>query len=458
MVGLWGSKSRDAVLSSRPVSPQITRLCIHDVRLVDPASDRDEVLDIWVESGVITALGKGAMAAKTKTASDRVIDGHQLVLTPGLWELHAQLGEPGLEYREDLASGLAAAAAGGFTHVCSRPDTSPVNDRRAITEALLAKAGELAQARLMPIAAATDGLSGKQLAEVGDLLDAGAVAVSNGPHSIPEASLMRRLLQYCHSFDALMMQCPQDPSLSAGGLMHEGAVSTRMGLRGWPAQAEEIALGRDLVLAKLCDARYHATSLSCAQSVDLLRRAKNDGVKVSADVSAHHLTFTDENLGEYDPRFLVEPPLRSAADRQALLTALAEGVIDCVSSDHNPQTALDTECELELSAPGISGLQTCLSALWQFVASGQLEARRAVAALTTGPAKVLGSSAPSLRVDELADFALFSPDRTWQVSPNALRSRGKNTPWLNRQMTGQVLMTAASGRLTLDILNDQDVS
>ncbi len=405
------------------------------------------MVDLVVEGGRLLALGPGAArAAGAAEQRMAVRDGQGLVLLPGLVELHAHLEDPGREYREDLQSGLSAAAAGGFTRVCAQPDTAPVNDNRAITESMLARASRVGRGHLHPLAAATLGLKGTQLAEIGDQLEAGAQAVSSGRGFVPDAAVMRRLLEYCHTFDTVLMQHPQDPTLTAGGVMHEGARSVQLGLRGWPRAAESIALFRDLALAASTGGRYHASTLSTAEAVAELARAKQGNARVSADVSPHHLLLDHDSIGEYDTRYRVDPPLRESRDREALISALESGVIDCISSDHRPRSALETQGEFDESAPGFSGLEFCLSLVWELVKGGKLSAGRAVAALTTGPANVLGLPTPRLEVGAAANFVLFDPTTPWTPTPSDLLSKGTNSPFVGKSLVGRTLLTACEGK------------
>jgi dihydroorotase len=424
---------------------QLDSLLIRQVRLIDPASATDAVVDVAVRQGRVQRVTADGPAPES---FERQWDGRGKVLVPGLVELRAHLGEPGFEYREDLESGLRAAAAGGFVHVGSQPDTSPVNDRRSVTEALCARARQLGGTELHPLAAATVGLKGEQLSEIGDLLDGGSRAVSSARSYVRSSTLMRRLLEYCRSFDALVMQQPQDPSLVGEAVVHEGAVSARLGLLGWARAAEEIALSRDLALCAATGARYHACSLTTIESVELLERARARNLRVSADVTPAHLLLSDDAVVGYDPRFRLEPPLRQAHDRQALLAALDSGLISCISSDHRPHSALETQCEFDQALPGATGLELCLPLIWSLVRSGELKALRAVAALCTGPASVLGLKAPRLAAQELASFALFDPEMTWTPNEHSLFSKGKNSPWWGQPLRGRVLATAHAGNLT----------
>lgn len=437
-------------MSTPPKTADLRLLLIQGVRAIDPASQLDRTGDVLVRDGQLVGLGHGIAAELDKAAQPTVIDGRGKVLVPGLVELRAHLGEPGFEYREDIASGLKAAAAGGFVEICSQPDTDPVNDQRSITEALRARARAVGLANLHPLAASTVGLKGEQLTELGDLLAAGALAVSSGRTYVRNSAIMRRLLQYSRSFDALVIQQPQDPSLVGPAVMHEGAASARLGLSGWPRAAEEIALSRDLALCRTTGARYHASSITTAEGVQLLEQALERGIKVSSDVTPAHLLLSDRDVQGYDSRYRLEPPLREPSDQQALLEGLQRGIISCISSDHRPHSQLETHCEFDQAEPGASSLELCLSLIWSLVERGKIGALRAIEALTSAPARTLGLDAPGLTAGKPASFALFDPLQAWTPGPQTLYSKGKNTPFLGQTLNGKVVLTVGQGVVTFD--------
>ncbi len=437
------------------MSEPIARLCLRDVRAIDPSRDLDAIVDLVVERGTIVALERGA-SSQSRFSDFPERDARGLLLLPGLTELHAQMGEPGLEYREDLASGLSAAAAGGYALVASSPDTKPVNDKRSVTEALLSRSTQLDRTTLRPLAAATVGSLGERLAEIGDQLDAGAAAISAGRGYIENASVMRRVLEYCGSFGAVLLQRPQEPTLHQGSAMHEGVVSTRLGLRGSPRAAEEAAFARDISLCRATGARYHARTLSTAQAVVQARRAKEDGLPISCDVTPQHLLLTADAVGDYDVRYRVDPPLREERDKDALLEGLNAGTIDCISCDHEPQSALETHCEFELAAPGMSSLELSLGLIWGLVSDGKLQPGRAVDALCAAPSRVLGLTPAKLEPGQKATFALFDPAQRWTPRPEDLYSKGKNSPFLGKETRGRVLLTANAGKLIYEQGNNQE--
>lgn len=427
--------------------PLVERLVLRDARVVDPAAGLDRVATVVIDRGTITRLtDKREPSDSYATPQSQVIDAQGMVVLPGLIDLRSHLGEPGYEYREDIQSGLKAASVGGYVRVCCLPDTKPVNDQRAVTEALLRAAAQVEGPTLCPIAAVTRGLQGTELAELGDLKEAGAVAVSDANHYIERSDVMRCALRYCRTFDLVLMQQAKDPRLVSHAQMHEGAISTRLGLRGWPAVAEEVGLFRDLALAEDTGARYHASTLSTHRAVNLVREAKARGVNVSCDVTPYHLLLSDRKLDGYDSRYKLEPPLRGARDQAALLDAIRDGTIDCVVSDHRPRSALETNAEFEAAKPGMSGLELCLSILWQAVSDGRLSLARMVEVLSTGPARVLGITAPSIQEGSLASLVLVNTSRRFVPRQIGMQSKSHNTPYLDNELAARVVLTIADGQ------------
>ncbi len=433
-------------------APEIADLLVlRGVRAVDPAERLDAVVDVVIENGTITRIGRGAATDELiKAERALVIDGHGLLLLPAFVDLHAHLREPGQEYKEDIASGLAAAAAGGFAHVCVMPNTRPVNDTRSITEAMIAKAREVGGPTLHPIGAITMGQKGNELVEMADLKDAGAVAVSDDGRCVMSSAVMRRALEYAANFDLPVIQHAEDHTLTEGALMHEGAVSTRLGLRGWPRVAEDIIVARDVLLAELTGARYHVAHVSSRGAVRIIREAKSRGIKVTAEVTPHHLTLTDAAVIGYDTACRVNPPLREPEDVAALCEAIADGTIDAVATDHAPHSTLEKDCEFAEASPGMIGLELVLPLLLARVRERAVPLSRLVDALTAAPSRIVGLTSPSLRAGALAEVCLVDPERRWVVEPNRLRSKSKNTPFLGKEVTGSVLLTMAKGRVVFD--------
>lgn len=430
-------------------------LIIRGGRLLDPKSGTDEVSDLVLEGSRIRAVGpnathSGALSGKDGSAGVRVIDATGLWVCPGFVDLHVHFREPGFEYKEDIASGLRAAAAGGFTAVCAMPNTLPVNDTRAITEMMVARAREAGGSRLYPIAAMTMGLGGELLTEMADLKDAGAVGVSDDGVCVMNAAVMRRVLEYARTFDMLVSQHCEDHHLTQGAQMHEGQVSTQLGLSGWPRVAEDIIVARDLLLAELTGARYHIAHISSLRSVELVRQAKDRGLNVTAEVTPHHLTLTDECLLDYDTACKVNPPLRELADRQALREALRDGTIDCIATDHAPHSELEKNCEFAAASPGMVGLETAIPVLLELVRDGTLSPLRFVEALSGAPTRIGKLPGGHLAPGQLADVTLIDPEQRWTVSPMALHSRSNNTPFIGREMIGAVHATIVGGEVVYE--------
>ncbi len=421
------------------------------VRAVDPSRDLDREVDVVVEGRTITRVGPDAARDLAPSERVRVVELRGGMLLPGLVDIHAHLREPGQEYKEDLRSGLAAAAAGGFTDVCAMPNTRPVNDTRAITEMLVHKARAIGGSRLHPIAAITVGQKGEALTEMADLKDGGAVAVSDDGHCVTRSDVMRRALEYASTFDLPLIQHAEDHALTAGAQMHEGAVSARLGLRGWPRVAEDVIVARDVILAEYTRARYHVAHVSTLGAVRILREAKSRGLSVTAEVTPHHLLLTDAALIGYDTACKVNPPLREDEDVAALRQALADGTIDCIATDHAPHSTLEKDCELSEASPGMIGLELCLPLMLGLVEKGVFSLARLVDALTRAPARIVGLPAPSIKEGAEASLVLVDPNSSWTITPERLRTKSKNTPFLGRTVQGAVTMTMVAGSVAYEL-------
>lgn len=415
-------------------------------RVLDPKNGRDEEADVVVERGRIVRVGRGA-AEGIAGEGVEVIDCSGRWVTPGLVDLHVHLREPGQEYKEDIASGLAAAAAGGFTTVCAMPNTSPVNDTRAITEAMLARAREVRGTRLEVFGAITRESAGRELTEMADLREGGAMGVSDDGRCVMNAGVMRRALEYARTFDLLVSQHCEDHDMTAGAQINEGPISTKLGLRGWPREAEDVIVARDLILAEMTGARYHVAHLSSRGAVRLMREAKSRGLAVSAEVTPHHLLLTDEAVLGYRTFCKVNPPLRSEEDVEAVCEALRDGTIDCIATDHAPHSPLEKDCELEAAAFGMIGLEPALPMLLTLVTRGVLSANRLIEALTITPARIGKLDAGTLDIGARADVTVIDPELRWTLDASALRSKSHNTPWLGQEMTGAVVLTLVDGEI-----------
>ncbi|MCB9586494.1 MAG: dihydroorotase [Polyangiaceae bacterium] len=435
---------------SAPSNQNPETLIFRNVRAIDPATGFDQVVDVVIEKDRIQALGVGAAEPALASEKARVIDGNGRWLVPAFVDLHAHLREPGQEYKEDIRSGLRAAAAGGYAHVCVMPNTKPVNDTRAVTELMLTRAREVGGTKLHPIGAITLGQRGEALTEMGDLRDAGAVAVSDDGVCVMNAQVMRRALEYASNFDMPVIQHAEDHDLTAGAVMHEGEVSSRLGLRGWPRVAEDIIIARDILLAEYTKSRYHAAHISTEGAVRLVREAKSRDLKVTCEVTPHHLLLTDGAVIGYDTFCKVNPPLREQHDVDALVSALADGTLDAIATDHAPHSPLEKECEFDAASPGLMGLELSFGLLLELVRTGKVPLERLLHAMSTGPAKIVGIEAPRLAVGAVAELTLVDPSLVWQPNQVTLHTKNKNTPFMSHPITGRVLMTLAGGRIAFE--------
>ena len=418
------------------------RVLTHAAPSSSNAEFTDAALDVRVVDGRIAELGRGLTAKQTISVAG-------LWVLPGLVDLAAQLGEPGLEYREDLATGTHAAAAGGYTTVCALPSTQPPNDQRSITEVVVRRARDVGRVNVHPIGAITRGREGAQLADIADLKAGGAVALSDDGRAIADAGVMRRALEYARTFGLPVIADAVDAAIAEGGAMHEGEVATRLGLRSQPGCAESALVARDLELVAWTGARYHVGRATTARTVELIADARRRGLPVTAAATAAHLTWLDADCASYDPAYKVMPPLRVAADRDALITALENGTIDAIVSDHRPLSRSEKELEFEAALPGMSSLETTLSLVLALVRDGRLSLRRAVALLTSGPAAAFGLPGGSLSVGAAADIAIIDPSRSYIV--DSMASRSRNTPLLGQGLIGRCVLTIVNGASVYDL-------
>jgi dihydroorotase len=422
-----------------------------NARIIDPSRDLDIVGDLLIADGVIREAKKGIGAAGVPEGTD-VIDCRNKVIAPGLIDMRAFIGEPGAGHRETLASASQAAAAGGVTTIICQPDTSPVIDDPATVDFVLRRARDTAIVHVHPMAAITKGLHGKEMTEIGLLKAAGAVAFTDGDKSITNALVMRRTLTYARDFDALIVHQTEDPDLTGDGVMNEGEYAARLGLLGIPAAAETVMLERDIRMVALTGGRYHAASITCMESLEVLRRAKDEGLKVTASASINHVTLNENDIGPYRTFLKVSPPLRSERDRTALVQALAKGLIDVVMSDHNPQDVETKRLPFAEAAPGAIGLETMLTAGLRLVHSGEIELITLLRAMSTRPAELLDLPGGSLRSGAPADIIVIDMDVPWIVDPEELKSKCGNTPFDEARMTGRVVRTIVSGRTVYELV------
>jgi dihydroorotase len=416
-------------------------LLFTDVRLLDPATGRDERGDLLVRSGRIADLGAGI--GRPDGIEVVACDGE--ILCPGLVDMRAALGEPGFEYRETIASAAAAAAAGGITTLAALPDGRPVSDDPALVRLLRARGDETGSLTILPYGAVTRGCKGEDLAELGLLREAGAVAFTDGGRAIGPARLMRLALSYARGFGARIVQHPEEPSLAEGGAANEGALATRLGLPGIPAAAEAMLVARDIRLARLTGGAVHFAHLSTAEALDLVRAAKQDGLAVTCDTAPPYFDLNETAIGEFRTYAKFSPPLRAEADRMAVAAALADGTIDAIASDHQPRDADDKRQPFAQASPGGTGLATLLSVTLAQVHGAGLPLMQALALLTCRPAALLGSPAGTLAKGAAADLCLFHLERIWKVEAGALPGKAQNTPFDGRALEGRVFGTWKAG-------------
>jgi len=434
----------------------MVRLLIKGGLVADPVAGKAEPADILVEDGRIAAVGPalGRREGADEFGGDRVdldvIDAGGKVVLPGLIDAHVHLREPGQEYKEDIASGTAAAALGGFTAVAAMPNTQPVLDDRVGIEFLTARAARVGHVAVLPVGAVTKGQQGLELAEMGDMAAAGAVAFSDDGHPVVNAEIMRCALEYSKMFGLPVIDHCEDPELAAEGVMHRGYWSAVLGLRGIPAAAEEVAVARDLILAEATGGRLHLTHLSTAGSLDLVRRAKGRGVNVTVDVTPHHLSLTDEAVArlDYDTNTKVNPPLRSEADVEALRLAVKEGLVDLIATDHAPHHPDDKDVEYNYAAFGIVGLETAVGlVVTNLVRPGFLDWVGVARLMSYNPARLFGlGDRGTVSVGAWADLTVVDPEATWTVDPAQFASKSRNTPFGGMTLYGKVTHTIVGGR------------
>jgi len=419
-------------------------LLIQNGRVVDPVDSVDGVQDVLIDGDRIQRVGRGL----TQPTEATVLDATGKVVCPGFIDMHVHLREPGLEYKETVASGTRAAAAGGFTAVCCMANTQPVNDNRSITDYILAKAATEGIVRVYPIGAVTRGLGGKELAELAELAEAGCVAFSDDGRCVMNAALYRRAMEYTLPFGAPVISHAEDDHLSHGTAMNEGAVSTELGIPGAPAAAEDVMVARDILLAELTGAHVHIAHLSTAGAVRLVRDAKARGVRVTAEVTPHHLLLTEEAVRGFDSNTKMNPPLRTKRDVEVLLEALIDGTIDCIATDHAPHAASEKEGEYDLAAFGIVGLETAVGLMLdRLVKPGALPLATLVARLSRDPARLLGLPGGSLAAGAPADVTILDLEAGWTIDPARCQSKSRNSPFGGWAITGRPWKTIVGGRI-----------
>jgi len=422
-------------------------LLISGGRVIDPSRETDGIADVLVSDGKIEAVGHNIPVPEGGSR----VDATGKVVAPGLIDVHVHLREPGQEHMETIATGARAAAAGGFTGICAMPNTDPVIDNQAAVGFVVRQAIRAGMARVYPIGCISLGQQGQQLAEFGEMVGAGAVAVSDDGRPVVSSQLMRTALEYAQVFGIPVADHCEDPTLSAGGAMHEGVVSTRLGLKGIPAAAEEIMVARDILLSELTGGHVHLCHMSTRGSVELIRRAKEKGLKVTAEATPHHFTLTHERVGAYDTNAKMNPPLREELDREAIRQALTDGTIDAIATDHAPHHYDAKQREFDQAPNGITGLETALGlGIRELVDTGRMSLMRFLSLLSTAPARIFRLPGGTLAVGAPADLVVFDPARRWVVSADQFRSKSANSPFIGETLVGQADLTMVGGRVVFD--------
>jgi len=416
-----------------------------NARIIDPSRNLDAPGAVIVADRRIVAAGPEATNA-TRPANAEIVDCDGGIVAPGLVDMRVFVGEPGAEHRETFASAGLAAAAGGVTSIVTMPDTDPVIDDVALVDFIARRARDEAEIRVFPAAALTKGLHGREMTELGLLRDAGAVGFTDGRRTVTNAAIMRRALTYGRDFGALIMHHPADPDLTGGGVMNEGETATRLGLPGIPKEAEIVVVERDIRLAALTGGRYHAAQVSCAESLDIIRRAKREKLDVTCAVSIAHVTLNENDIGPYRTFFKMSPPLRHEDDRLALIAGIADGTVDAIVSSHDPQDVDTKRHPFAEAADGVVGLETLLPAALRLVHNGDVDLLTLFRALSTRPAEILGLEVGRLAPGAPADLILVDPGTPWVCDGETLRSRSKNTPFDGARFQGRVLRTLVAGR------------
>ncbi len=422
-------------------------LVLRNGRVIDPAQGLDAVADVLIENGIIARMSANIELGPAGLSQFEQIDASGKWIVPGLIDMHVHLREPGEEYKETICSGTRAAAAGGFTSVACMPNTHPVNDCAAVTQFILEKARDEGSCRVFPVGAISKGLEGTNISEYGELRTAGAVAVSDDGRPVMNSLLMRRALEYAKTFDLLVISHCEDLDLSSAGLMNEGPVSTRLGLRGIPRAAEEIMVARDILLAELTGSRLHLAHISTAGSVALIREAKKRGIVVTAETAPHYFTLDEERVSTFDPVYKVNPPLRRPEDIEAVKAGLGDGTIDVIASDHAPHSSVEKDLEFEYAANGMIGLESSLPLILRLMREGVLTPMEAVAKVSLNPARILAIPFGTLRKGMAADLTLIDPDIKYTIDVSRFKSKSRNCPFAGMEAQGKAAMTLVEGRV-----------
>ncbi|MBC8317688.1 MAG: dihydroorotase [Desulfobulbaceae bacterium] len=426
-------------------------ILFQNCRIIDPANNIDTAGDMILSEGRITAVGK-AGSLKLQSSEGIIFDLDGKWLVPGLIDMHVHLREPGEEYKETVASGTRSAAAGGFTAVACMPNTSPVNDSEAITALILRKAEQAKMSRVYPVGAVSKNSRGTELAEYGEMKQAGVVALSDDGRPVANSQLMRRALEYSSSHDLLLISHSEEMSLSENGAINEGALSTRLGLRGIPHVAEEIMVYRDIALADYLRLPIHIAHISTKETVDLIRRAKRNGSKVTTETTPHYFSLTEEAVGRYDTRAKMNPPLRTSEDVEAIREGLRDGTIDAIATDHAPHSNMEKDLEFELAANGIIGLETSVPLAIALVRDNLLTATQMIELMSVRPARILRVPGGSLSEGSIADVTVIDPDRKFIYTRDSIVSKSTNSPFIDWELQGKAVLTVVGGEIVFNEL------
>ncbi len=416
-------------------------LLIRNGRVIDPSSNRDEVADVFIRGGNIVVVSPDFDAAGAE-----VFDATGLVVAPGFVDMHVHLREPGFEHAETIETGARAAAAGGFTSICAMPNTSPINDNATVTSYIIERARKYASVKVHPIGAITKNSAGEELAAIGSMKEAGIVAISDDGHPVMNARMMRRAMEFAHSFDLPVINHCEDLNLSAGGDMHEGAASVRLGLRGIPSCSEDVMVARDILLAEVTGAHYHVAHISTHHSVEMVAYAKARGLPVTCEATPHHFALTDRDLQPYDSNYKMKPPLRAPNDAEAILQGIESGAIDAVATDHAPHAGSEKMQEFERCPFGIIGLETAVGlVLRDLVHPGRISLSRMVELFSSGPAGILNLNAGTLKPGAPADLTILDVERKWTFDVNKSFSKSRNSPFHMQEFRGGPVATIVNG-------------
>ncbi|HEY2774410.1 MAG TPA: dihydroorotase [Candidatus Binatia bacterium] len=441
----------NAIATSRNTRPAPAALLIRGGRVIDPAGGRDGRYDVLVENGRISAIGEpgsldpAQLAMPGMSEETPVLDASGLIVAPGFVDMHVHLREPGFEYKETIETGCRAAVAGGVTSVACMANTDPVNDNAAVTQYILEKARKAGFANVFPIGAVSVGLAGERMAEFGEMVEAGIVAVSDDGMPVVDSALMRRALEYARMFHLPVIVHEEDPGLCCGAVMHEGGMSVRLGLKGMPSAGESVMVARDIELLRTSKGRLHIAHISCAEAVEMVRRAKAEGLDVTAEATPHHFILDDTAVESYNTNAKMKPPLRSVGDVEAVRRGLADGTIDAIATDHAPHHRDEKVCEFDKAAFGIVGLETMLPLSLELVRRGCIDLGRMIDAMSVRPSRVLGIGRGSLAVGAVADIVVFDPEREWTLHADAMATKSRNTPFEGWKLKGKAVWTLVGG-------------